>query len=110
MAVRIFIALAVSINAVIIDSARQVKEVIIDPNIIPDIAVDDASVMLDIPASVTAATGMDALTHAIEARTVRSARVYAYISSAERSGVTPKRLPSAISSSRVMVCFIPPME
>ncbi len=54
-------------NAVIIDSERQVKEVIIDPNIIPDIAVDDASVMLDIPPSVTAATGMDALTHAIEA-------------------------------------------
>ncbi|MGP3593119.1 lactaldehyde reductase [Vagococcus sp. WN89Y] len=54
-------------NAVIIDSQRQVKEVIIDPNIIPDIAVDDASVMLAIPAAVTAATGMDALTHAIEA-------------------------------------------
>ncbi|HEY2454801.1 MAG TPA: lactaldehyde reductase [Scandinavium sp.] len=54
-------------NAVIIDSERQVKEVIIDSNIIPDIAVDDASVMLDIPASVTAATGMDALTHAVEA-------------------------------------------
>jgi alcohol dehydrogenase len=54
-------------NAVIIDSARQVKEVIIDSNIIPDIAVDDASVMLDIPAFVTAATGMDALTHAVEA-------------------------------------------
>ena len=54
-------------NAVIINSERQVKEVIIDPNIIPDIAVDDASVMLEIPASVTAATGMDALTHAIEA-------------------------------------------
>ncbi|STS87355.1 lactaldehyde dehydrogenase [Klebsiella variicola] len=35
-------------NAVIIDSERQVKEVIIDPNLIPDIAVDDASVMLDI--------------------------------------------------------------
>lgn len=54
-------------NAVIIDSGRQVKEVIIDPNIIPDIAVDDASVMLEIPAPVTAATGMDALTHAVEA-------------------------------------------
>ena len=54
-------------NAVIIDAERQVKEVIIDPNIIPDIAVDDASVMLDIPPSITAATGMDALTHAIEA-------------------------------------------
>ena len=54
-------------NAVIINAERQVKEVIIDPNIIPDIAVDDASVMLDIPAAVTAATGMDALTHAVEA-------------------------------------------
>ena len=54
-------------NAVIIDSERRVKEVIIDPNIIPDIAVDDASVMLDIPPAVTATTGMDALTHAIEA-------------------------------------------
>ncbi|MGS9164583.1 iron-containing alcohol dehydrogenase, partial [Salmonella enterica subsp. enterica serovar Infantis] len=54
-------------NAVIIDSARKVNEVIIDPNIIPDIAVDDASVLLEIPASVTAATGMDALTRAVEA-------------------------------------------
>jgi lactaldehyde reductase len=54
-------------NAVITDSERQVKEVIIDTNLIPDIAVDDASVMLNIPPSVTAATGMDALTHAVEA-------------------------------------------
>lgn len=54
-------------NAVIIDSARHVKEVIIDAHIIPDIAVDDASVMVAIPPAVTAATGMDALTHAVEA-------------------------------------------
>lgn len=54
-------------NAVIIDPVRHIKAVIIDTNIIPDIAVDDASVMLNIPADVTAATGMDALTHAIEA-------------------------------------------
>lgn len=54
-------------NAVITDSQRQVKEVIIDTNLIPDIAVDDPAIMLAIPASVTAATGMDALTHAIEA-------------------------------------------
>lgn len=54
-------------NAVIIDSQRKVKEVIIDSNLIPDIAVDDPAIMLKIPAGVTAATGMDALTHAIEA-------------------------------------------
>ncbi|TPG61992.1 lactaldehyde reductase [Ewingella americana] len=54
-------------NAVIIDSQRHVKEVIIDANLIPDIAVDDPAIMVAIPASVTAATGMDALTHAIEA-------------------------------------------
>ncbi|AHG20161.1 alcohol dehydrogenase [Chania multitudinisentens RB-25] len=54
-------------NAVIINNQRHVKEVIIDTNLIPDIAVDDPAVMLNIPASVTAATGMDALTHAIEA-------------------------------------------
>ncbi|EGT4356728.1 lactaldehyde reductase [Cronobacter sakazakii] len=54
-------------NAVITNEARRVKEVIIDPNLIPDIAVDDASVMLDIPPAITAATGMDALTHAVEA-------------------------------------------
>ncbi|MGV7091317.1 lactaldehyde reductase [Siccibacter turicensis] len=54
-------------NAVIIDPARHVKEVIIDAHIIPDIAVDDASVMVAIPPAITAATGMDALTHAVEA-------------------------------------------
>lgn len=54
-------------NAVIIDSERQVKEVIIDTHLIPDIAVNDARVMCGLPASVTAATGMDALTHAVEA-------------------------------------------
>lgn len=40
---------------------------IISDNIIPDISVNDPSVMLNIPASVTAATGIDALTHAVEA-------------------------------------------
>ena len=41
--------------------------VIIDDKQIPDIAVNDPTVMVGLPASVTAATGMDALTHAIEA-------------------------------------------
>jgi len=46
-------------NAVITNEARRVKEVIIDPNLIPDIAVDDASVMLDIP--LTDANALEAI-------------------------------------------------
>ena len=59
-------AAEVTSNAVITDTATHVKHVIISDKIIPDISVNDASVMLGIPKSVTAATGIDALTHAIE--------------------------------------------
>lgn len=85
-------------NAVIIDSARQVKEVIIDPNIIPDIAVDDASVMLDIPASVTAATGMDALTHAIEAYVSVGAHPLTDANALEAIRLIARWLPEAVDN------------
>ncbi len=54
-------------NSVITDEDRQVKMVIIDSKQIPDVAVNDPTLMVNLPASVTAATGMDALTHAVEA-------------------------------------------
>ncbi|MFM2480081.1 iron-containing alcohol dehydrogenase [Celerinatantimonas sp. YJH-8] len=60
-------AAEVTSNAVVTDTRRHVKMVIIDSAIIPDFAVNDPSLMVSLPASVTAATGMDALTHAIEA-------------------------------------------
>ena len=60
-------AAEVTSNAVIIDTSRQVKMVLIDTAIIPEIAVNDPELMLGLPPSVTAATGMDALTHAVEA-------------------------------------------
>ncbi|WP_264876496.1 iron-containing alcohol dehydrogenase [Vibrio agarivorans] len=60
-------AAEVTSNAVITDEENKVKCVIIDANIIPDISVNDPSIMLGLPADVTAATGMDALTHAVEA-------------------------------------------
>ncbi|MGL5760769.1 MAG: L-threonine dehydrogenase, partial [Cetobacterium sp.] len=44
-----------------------VKMAIVDKNVTPIIAVNDPELMLDMPKSLTAATGMDALTHAIEA-------------------------------------------
>ncbi|MFM2479385.1 iron-containing alcohol dehydrogenase [Celerinatantimonas sp. MCCC 1A17872] len=60
-------AAEVTSNAVITDTRRKVKMVIIDAAIIPDIAVNDPSLMVGLPSDVTAATGMDALTHAVEA-------------------------------------------
>ncbi len=59
-------AAEVTINYVITDEDAGRKLVCIDPNDIPIIAFNDADLLMTMPASLTAATGMDALTHAIE--------------------------------------------
>ena len=59
-------AAEVTINYVITDEANQKKMVCVDPNDIPAVALVDAELMYTLPKSLTAATGMDALTHAIE--------------------------------------------
>ena len=53
--------------AIITDKARKVKIAVIDWRLTPTVAVNDPLCMLGMPASLTAATGMDALTHAVEA-------------------------------------------
>ena len=55
-----------TINYVIIDEEKQKKMVCVDPNDIPAVAIIDAELMYSLPKGLTAATGMDALTHAIE--------------------------------------------
>jgi alcohol dehydrogenase len=52
---------------VITDTASRHKQVIVHPTLTPDLALIDACLMLRVPPHVTAATGIDALTHAIEA-------------------------------------------
>ena len=56
----------VTINYVITDEDRHVKMVMVDKNSLATITVNDPELMVDKPADLTAATGMDALTHAIE--------------------------------------------
>ncbi|MDP5105995.1 MAG: iron-containing alcohol dehydrogenase [Polaribacter sp.] len=56
----------VTINYVITDIERHIKMVMVDKNCLVSIAVNDPKLMLGKPAALTAATGMDALTHAIE--------------------------------------------
>lgn len=57
----------VTVAAVISDPANQRKLVIVDPRMVPKMAALDPSLMTGLPPHITAATGIDALTHAVEA-------------------------------------------
>ncbi len=66
-------AAEVTINYVITDAEKNRKFVCVDVNDIPDVAVVDPDMMSSMPKGLTAATGMDALTHAIEGYTTKAA-------------------------------------
>lgn len=52
---------------IITNTSNHVKMAIVDWRVTPDLAINDPLLMMKMPASLTAATGMDALTHAVEA-------------------------------------------
>mgnify|MGYP002041574495 FL=1 len=52
---------------IITDESRHIKMAIVDKHVTPILSVNDPKLMENMPASLTAATGMDALTHAVEA-------------------------------------------
>ena len=66
-------AAEVTINYVITDVEKVRKFVCVDTNDAPEVAVVDPEMMATMPAGLTASTGMDALTHAIEGYTTRGA-------------------------------------
>ncbi len=86
-------AAEVTSNAVITDVSRHVKMVIISHANLPDIAVNDPLVLMSMPPAITASTGMDALTHAIEA----------YVS----KGAHPLTDPTALEAIRVITHWLP---
>ena len=66
-------AAEVTINYVITDDERKKKMVCVDPHDIPVVAIIDPELMATMPKSLAAATGMDALTHAMEGYITKSA-------------------------------------
>jgi alcohol dehydrogenase len=66
----------VTFTAVFTNRETKAKGGINSPFLFPDVAVLDPELTINLPPSVTAATGMDALTHAVESMTSRSASVF----------------------------------
>jgi alcohol dehydrogenase class IV len=63
----------VSPNAILLDETTQLKQGVISPYLVPDVACVDPVLTRSVPPAITAATGLDALTHCIEAYANRNA-------------------------------------
>ena len=87
-------------NSVITDEKNRVKMVIVDAKQIPDISVNDPSLMVGLPANVTAATGMDALTHAIESIVTPAAHRLTLPTALEAVKLIVKWLPVAVEDGQ----------
>lgn len=85
-----------TINYVIIDEEKQKKMVCVDPNDIPAVAIIDAELMYSLPKGLTAATGMDALTHAIEGYITKGAWQMSDMFELEATRMISKYLPVAV--------------
>ena len=87
-----------TINYVITDVERKRKFVCVDPNDIPDIAVVDPDMMASMPKGLTASTGMDALTHAIEGYTTSAAWELSDVLNLEAIQLIAKNLRKAVQN------------
>ncbi|MCR5795852.1 MAG: lactaldehyde reductase [Solobacterium sp.] len=87
-----------TINYVITDVEKKRKFVCVDPNDIPDIAVVDPDMMASMPKGLTASTGMDALTHAIEGYTTGAAWELADCLNLEAIQLIAKNLRKAVAN------------
>lgn len=86
-----------TINYVITDVEKKRKFVCVDTNDIPDVAVVDPEMMASMPKKLTAATGMDALTHAIEGYTTKAAWELADCLNLEAIRLISRSLRSAVN-------------
>ena len=91
-------AAEVTINYVITDAEKKRKFVCVDTNDIPNIAIVDPDMMSTMPKGLTASTGMDALTHAIEGYTTKAAWELADCLNLEAIRLIAKNLRDAVEN------------
>lgn len=93
-------AAEVTINYVITDVEKKRKFVCVDPHDIPVVAFIDAEMMSSMPKGLTAATGMDALTHAIECYITKGAWEMSDMFALKAIEVISKSLRSAVANEK----------
>ena len=87
----------VTINYVITDEDAEVKMVCVDPNDIPIVAIVDSELMESMPKGLAAATGMDALTHAVEGYITKAHNTMSDMFHMKAIKLIFKYLPSAVN-------------
>ena len=85
---------------IITDESRHVKMAIVDKNVTPLLSVNDPSLMENMPASLTAATGMDALTHAVEAYVSTAADPITDTCAMQAIALIARYLPTAVQEPK----------
>lgn len=90
----------VTINYVITDEKLHKKMVMVDKNCLVSVAVNDPELMLGKPANLTAATGMDALTHAIETYVTKGAFEWSDVLALESIKLISKSLEKAVHNGQ----------
>ena len=93
-------AAEVTINYVITDVEKKRKFVCVDPHDMPVIAVVDPEMMSSMPKGLTASTGMDALTHAIEGYTIKAAWEMTDMFHLKAIEIISKSLRSAVANEK----------
>jgi len=88
----------VSPNAILLDEAAQLKKGVISPHLVPDAAFIDPTLTHSVPRAVTAYTGLDALTHLIEAYTNRFAHPLVDLYALEGIALCARFLPRAVQN------------
>ena len=83
---------------IITDETRHVKMAIVDSNVTPFLSINDSELMAGMPADLTAATGMDALTHAVEAYVSTIASPITDACALKAIALVARYLPTAVST------------
>ena len=87
---------------IITDTARKVKMAIVDKHVTPALSINDPELMVGMPPALTAATGLDALTHAIEAYVSTAATPITDALAMQAIKIIPKYLPKAVANGQDM--------